>query len=145
MLLMGRDSKTSPFPKQPSQNQVDAVEQNKTGGPTAQNFNLDVTGYRPRSRWNQNGALVLARLYVNTDTALTSDLRVVQEQVLRHIPALIKQYKTLNQDTSDPKVREKVEKNIERDARNSRRKVVRQLLPSLYLIARHLILTLSAR
>ncbi|KAK7678502.1 hypothetical protein QCA50_018563 [Cerrena zonata] len=124
MFLMGRDTKKSPFPKPPTKKEVDLVEKTKRGGPTKENFNLDVMGYRKRSLWNQRGALILARLYVETKDCITDDVRVVQEQVLRHIPALVRQYELINVDHMEPRQQERLEKNFVRDIRNSRCKSV---------------------
>ena len=125
MVLMKRDSKDAPFPKPPSKKQVENYEKTRAGGPTVENFNLDITGHRQRRRWNKKGARIVANLYVKAGhICVTTDVEVVQEHVLRHIPCLVKQYKSINQDQQDPEVQAELERNVARDARNTRRNAV---------------------
>ena len=125
MELMNRDTNKDPFPTPPSKIEVDRFQKTNQGGPTQDLLRLDVTGYRIQSRWNQTGALIVAREYITRDYSLSKKLKVVQGFVLRHIPALVRQYKAMGSNTSDPVVREQVDRQTERDSRNSRRRGVR--------------------
>ena len=125
MELMNRETNKDPFPLPPSKGDVDRFQKTNRGGPTKEHLNLDVTGYKMRSRWNQAGALIVACEYVGREYSMSKKIQVVQNFVLRHIPALVKQYKVLSSENSNSVVRAKVDRQVERDSRNSRRKAVR--------------------
>ena len=67
MELMGRDTNKDPFPTPPTKIEVDRFQKTNQGGPTEAILRLDVTGYKLRSRWNQTGALIVAREYIARD------------------------------------------------------------------------------
>ena len=91
MELMNRDTNKDPFPTPPSKVEVDRFQKTNQGGPTKDILRLDVTGYRMHSRWNQTGALIIAREYIARDYSIIKKLKIVQDFVLRHIPALVRQ------------------------------------------------------
>lgn len=125
---MGRDTNKDPFPEPPSKALVDEFEISKRGGPTRAHLNLDVTGYKVRSKWNQQGALVIAREYASKDHCINTNLSVLREYVLKHIPALVKQYKALQLEDANSVVRTNVARATEANIRNNRRKGVRTRL-----------------
>lgn len=124
MELMNRDTNKDPFPLPPTKGEVDKFQKTSRDGPRGQPLNLDVTGYKMRSRWNQEGALIVAREYVGREYCICKKVQVVQSFVLRHIPALVRQYTMLSSENSNSVIRAKVDQQAERDSRNSRRKGV---------------------
>ncbi len=57
---------------------------------------LMVTGKEARGSWNKQAAFEIALAYVKFNDALTKDVIELQELVLRHIPALVAQYKNMH-------------------------------------------------
>lgn len=125
MELLDRENNKSPFPPPPSKASVDLMESKNLGGPTKEQLRLDVTGYKVKSKWNRAGAKIIAREYIKREGSLTQDLAIVQECVLRHIPALIIQYNSLGLENANSVIRANVTQAAERNLRNSRRKGVR--------------------
>lgn len=124
MELMNRQTNKDPFLAPPTKAEVDRFQKTNRGGPTKEHLNLDVTGYKTRSKWNQAGALIVAQEYVGREYSICKKTEVVQNFVLRHIPALIRQYTMLSSENFNSVIRAKVDRQVERDTRNSRRKGV---------------------
>ncbi|PSR80946.1 hypothetical protein PHLCEN_2v6581 [Hermanssonia centrifuga] len=95
MDIMHREDKNSPFPRIPSQAELEIFEKKHRGGPTVDEFRVDVTGKNKRSYWNRCAARIFATNYVKLPSAITQDKDVISEAFLRHIPALCQQYKAI--------------------------------------------------
>ena len=124
MELMNRETNKDPFPLPPTKVEVERFQKTNHGGPTREHLNLDVTGYKIRSKWNQTGALIIANEYVGREYSMCKKVGTVQNFVLRHIPALVRQYTMQASENENSVVRAKMDRQAERDSRNSRRKGV---------------------
>ena len=128
----GRKSHDSPFLTPPTPEEVEEFGEFGVNGPSLHRLNFDVTGYRPSSNWNKECASILASVYVTSKQALETDETKVMNAIMRHIPALIQQYKKMH-PSDDPDVRAKVEiANIQNTRRVRRRAVSPLISRSVY-------------
>ena len=118
MRLMNREGIDSPFPPNPSVAELKNFNKRKQGGPTIDDFRIDVSGRHLRSPWNRRAAQIFAAEYIKLEDAETKDRRVVEEAFLSHIPGLCGQYKKLLPDYEPDVVAET--RNVQA---NRRRKV----------------------
>ena len=127
----GRKSNNSPFLTPPTPEEVDRFKETSVDGPSLDRLNFDVTGYRPGSKWNKECASILASVYVTSKEALATDETIVMDAIMRHLPALIQQYKKMH-PSDDPEVRAKAEvANIE-NTRRVRRRAVGPLIDTIF-------------
>ena len=120
-LFQGRSSPSSPFPECPAERTLKLHRTGKIPGPEVNDDTRDlplmVTGKEARGSWNKQAAFEIALAYVKYEDALTKDVFELQELVLRHIPALVAQYKNMH-DIKDKSL------ELEAKARYGRRRKV---------------------
>lgn len=99
-LFQGRSSPSSPFPECPTERTIKLHRSGKIPGPVVdantRDLPLMVTGKEARGSWNKQAAFEIAMVYATYGDALTTDVFLLQELVLRHIPALVVQYKNMH-------------------------------------------------
>lgn len=111
---MHRRNRKDPFPRIPGNAEQAAFVRTGRGGPTVDDFRVDVTGEGRQGAWNTAAAYVFADEYVKLANAHCRDAEVVKDAFLTHIHALCKQYKQINKLDEDP---EAVAKNVRRARR----------------------------
>lgn len=96
--MMKRLTRDSPFVlSPPTDTEVSNFTLHNKGGPTTENFRVDVRGKNQRSKWNQRCAQLFAASYVRSPGALETDVPTVVEAFLVHINGLSGQYQRLCQ------------------------------------------------
>jgi hypothetical protein len=95
--LMGRSKRDSPFLPPPTDAEIVLFEQRNRGGPTLQDFRVNVRGRNQRGLWNQACAKIFAEEYLKSDYALTENFNQVKQAFLVHIQSLCNQYRKLHQ------------------------------------------------
>lgn len=98
---MKRPFRDSPFLPPPTDKDIEVFKKYKRGGPTVENFRVDVRGKNQRSAWNRRCAQLFASEFVRVSGAATQDLNVATNAFLSHIQALCLQYQQLSQTGSD--------------------------------------------
>lgn len=90
--LFKRRLDSDPWPEPPTEGDLYVFKDRGIGGPSSQAFMIDICGTKC-SVWNRSAAKVFALEYVKYSGALTADLELVADLFIRHIPALVRQYK----------------------------------------------------
>lgn len=116
MEMLKRKTNKDPFPRVPTAAEQAAFVRTGRGGPTVDDFRVDVMGQNREGPWNTAAAHVFAAEYTKMANALCRDVDDAADYFLTHIQALCKQYKRINQIPEDP---EALAKNVRR-ARQSK-------------------------
>lgn len=84
---MGRQDRTAPFLRLPTNGELVKFELHRVGGPTADNFKLDLEG-APTSGWNRRAAVIFADNFMLQGTFDAKDKKAVELHFLQHIKTL---------------------------------------------------------
>lgn len=98
MDLMSRESTTDAIPLV-STDDAAKFARTKRGGPTIDNFRLELTG-RPRSPWNKKAGEVFARNFAQNDVSC-KDMRTIRDVFATHLLTLRKQHMKLSRDPDE--------------------------------------------
>lgn len=132
MNAMQRKRNSSPFLTPPTPTEVEQFADSGLNGPSLRKLNFDVTGYSPNSNWNKECASILASLYVESKQAIEKNQAKVAAAIMRHIPALVQQYKKLH-PSEDPEVIAKTKAEVIENNRRVRRRNVGSLVDRILL------------
>ena len=137
MRATGRETIASPFLTPPTENEVENYQKSGEYGPTLDRLNFDVTGYKPKSRWNRECASLLANAFVKSQNHCSTDDKGLEDKVkgmiLTHVQALIIQYRKMH-PSRDPKVVAEDKAKSVMNVRQGRRRNVSAHEFMLYLL-----------
>lgn len=128
---MKRPFRDSPFLPPPTDKEIEVFKRYKRGGPTVENFRVDVRGKNKRSAWNRRCAQLFASEFVRVNGASTQDIDVVIDAFLAHIQTLCNQYKEVSRAESDAEDDNEIvhdESKIQNTRRSRRLKVSKPVL-----------------
>ncbi len=89
---MGCRSTSDPFPPLPTPTEILVFINKGRGGPTMEDFRVDVSGQNKLSSWNKRAAVEFVHEFIKQKDAICRELDTVAVHFLKHIPALCNQY-----------------------------------------------------
>ncbi|THG96556.1 hypothetical protein EW026_g5298 [Hermanssonia centrifuga] len=95
-VFMGRRSTSDPFPPLPTPTEILVFNNKGRGGPTMEDFRVDVSGQNKLSAWNKHAAVEFAHEFIKQKDTICRDLDTVAVHFLKHIPALCNQYRMIS-------------------------------------------------
>lgn len=95
--MLGRKNRDDPFPPLPTTDELELFKHRKLGGPTAEDFRIDVSGKNPGSEWNKRGAAIFAERFLAHHHLNKSNFDQIHKTFLTHIRALSYQFKKMKQ------------------------------------------------
>ncbi|EIW83738.1 hypothetical protein CONPUDRAFT_70696 [Coniophora puteana RWD-64-598 SS2] len=126
LTLLGRHSKSDPFPDPPTQQELTVFEKFKRNGPSATNFRVELPG-QPLSTWNREAAAVFADDFITKEMFECKEVEDVKKAFTAHFVTLRSQFLSLqeeNEEVDESKAQRLLDEEKDR-ARDARRRWLR--------------------
>ncbi|KAL6299909.1 hypothetical protein BKA93DRAFT_741554, partial [Sparassis latifolia] len=100
--MLNRQNRKSPFPDPPSRKELEKFEETGIGGPTVDDFRLDLNSEKRKSPWNILAAEIFADEFVSRSWYACIDHEQIQNAFVIHLKSLGRQYQSQMETGPDP-------------------------------------------